>query len=279
MKVRRIAAALLTLSPLAARAAGPEEGGGILDDLIANSRWVLGASLNSTPQYTGSSRRDLKLTPIYAYQYGRFRLSAGGAGGLLNFGTDVVGPGAAAELKTSGKVKLGASLRIDNGRRSSDSVQLAGLPDVRRTLRGRFYASTEPIPRWTASASLSQDLLGRGGGALLGADLGYALPTSPRTTWTAGGGIDFGDRTYMRSYYGVSDTASITAGLPTFDAGAGLRDVHFGVGLTTALTSRWIAFASLGASRLLGDAARSPLTHHRDAVSASVGLGYRCCKE
>lgn len=270
-------ALLLALAalPLAARA--DEVAGSVLDDLIANSRWVLGASLNSTPEYAGSNRRDNKLAPIYAYQYGRFRFSTGGAGGLLNFGTDVIGPGAAAELKTSGKVKLGASLRIDGGRRSSDSIDLAGLPDVRRTLRGRFYASSEFAERWTASASVSQDLLGRGGGALLSADLGYALATSPRTTWTAGGGVAFGDNSYMRSYYGVSSAASLASGLPAFDAGAGPRDVHFGVGWTSALTPRWIAFSSIGASTLLGDAAKSPITRSRNSVSASIGIGYRCC--
>ena len=251
---------------------------GLLDDIIANARWVLGGSLNSAPDYAGSGHRDNKLSPLYALQYGRVRFSAGGAGGLLNFGIDVAGPGASAELKTSGKIKVGASLRIDTGRRSSDSVDLAGLPEVRRTLRGRLYAATDLTRRWTVSASLAQDLLGRGGGALVSADAGYALPTSPRTTWTAGGGVSFGDRTYMRSYYGVSEAASVTSGLPAFDAGAGPRDLHFGLGWTSALTPRWIGFASLGGSRLLGDAATSPLTKNRNAVSMSVGIGYRCCK-
>jgi MipA family protein len=185
----------LAMTPLAQGADSTEAATGVLDDVIANARWVLGGSLNSNPDYAGSSRRELKFSPVYALQYKRFRFSAGGAGGLLNFGTDVVGPGASAEIKTSGKIKLGASLRIDTGRRASDSVDLAGLPAVRRTLRGRFYASSELTQRWTASASVAQDLLGRGGGALLAADIGYALPTSPRTTWTIGGGVSFGDRT------------------------------------------------------------------------------------
>lgn len=284
---RRARIALLALAVLAApaaHAADPkpaehaEAATGLLDDIMANARWVLGGSLNSSPDYGGSSHRDTKLSPLYALQYGRVRFSTGGAGGLLNFGIDVAGPGASAELKTSGKVKLGASLRIDNGRKPSDSPDLAGLPEIRRTVRGRLYAATEITTRWTASASVSQDLLGRGGGALATLDLGYALATSPRTTWTASAGASFGDGTYMRSYYGVTPAASATSGLPAFDAGAGARDLHFGLGVTSAFTPRWIGFASLGASRLLADAAASPLTHHRDAVSASVGIGYRCCK-
>jgi outer membrane scaffolding protein for murein synthesis (MipA/OmpV family) len=268
----------LALAPQAQGADSTEAATGVLDDVIANARWVLGGSINSNPDYAGSSRRELKFSPVYALQYKRFRFSAGGAGGLLNFGTDVVGPGASAELKTSGKIKLGASLRIDGGRQASDSVDLAGLPEIRRTLRGRFYASTQLTSRWTASASVAQDLLGRGGGALLAADIGYALPTSPRTTWTAGGGVSFGDRTYMQSYYGVSSAAAASSGLAPFEAGAGARDVHAGLGWTSALTPRWIGFASLSMSRLLADAAASPLTHHRNSVSASVGIAYRCCK-
>jgi MipA family protein len=273
--------ALLALGAAStARAAGnTEAAGSVLDDVIANSRYVIGGALNANPDYAGSNRRELKLTPVYAFQYGRFRFSAGGGGGLLNFGTDVVGPGASAELKTAGKIRLGASLRIDNGRQASDSVDLAGLPEVRRTLRGRFYASSELTQRWTASASVAQDLLGRGGGALLSADLGYALPTSPRTTWTAGGGVAFADRTYMQSYYGVPASASAASGLAPFDAGAGPRDLHLGLGWTSALSARWVAFASLGASRLLGDAAASPLTKSRHAVSATLGIGWRCCNQ
>jgi outer membrane scaffolding protein for murein synthesis (MipA/OmpV family) len=273
--------ALLALGVLStARAAeNTEAAGSVLDDVIANSRYVIGASLNANPDYAGSNRRKLKLAPVYAFQYGRFRFSAGGGGGLLNFGTDVVGPGASAELKTTGKIRLGASLRIDPGRSTSDSVDLAGVPDVRRTLRGRFYASSELTQRWTASASVAQDLLGRRGGALLSADLGYALPTSPRTTWTAGGGVAFADRTYMQSYYGVPASASATSGLAPFDPGAGPRDLHLGIGWTSALAPRWVAFASLSGSRLLGDAAASPLTKSRNAVSASVGIGWRCCNQ
>jgi outer membrane scaffolding protein for murein synthesis (MipA/OmpV family) len=45
----------------------------------------------------------------------------------------------------------------------------------------------------------------------------------------------------------------------------------------TALTPRWIAFANLGASRLLQDAAASPLTRQATESSAGIGLAYRCC--
>jgi outer membrane scaffolding protein for murein synthesis (MipA/OmpV family) len=276
-------AALTLALLLAARAAGaaPDDGSaepGLLDDILANSRYVVGGALNSMPDYNGSARRKLRLSPIYAFQYGRFRFSAGGAGGLLNFGTDVAGPGASAELKPTGKLRFGASLRIDPGRQSSDSADLAGVPDVRRTLRGRLYAATALTARWTASASVSQDLLGRDGGALGALDFGYALPTSPRTTWTLDTGVSFGDRRYMQTHYGLTPAASATSGLPAFDAGAGPRDLHLGVGWTSALTPRWIAFATLNETTLLGDAAASPLSRRRSAVAASIGIGWRCCK-
>ncbi|MFX7977160.1 MipA/OmpV family protein, partial [Acinetobacter baumannii] len=45
-----------------------------------------------------------------------------------------------------------------------------------------------------------------------------------------------------------------------------------------ALTPRWILFGNAGTSRLIGDAAASPLTLNRSSYSAGLGLAYRCCR-
>jgi MipA family protein len=151
------------------------------------------------------------------------------------------------------------------------------LPDVRATLRGRVFASYSLSSRWSASASVSQDLLGRDGGALAALDLGYRAPLTERTEWRVGAGMNFGDRRYMQTYFGVSPQASQQSGLPAFDAQAGLRDLHAGIGLMTALHTRWIAFGGVSISSLQSDAAASPLTRSNTTGSFSVGIAYRCC--
>lgn len=259
---------------LATRAAAEEP----VEPTAPQSRYVLGMALTSATEYAGSDRRVLKLQPLWAYQYGRFRISTSRAGAVLGFGADAPGPGASAELVKTARWRLGAALRLDNGRRSSDSALLAGLPDVRRTLRGRVYASYALTENWGLGGSVAQDLLGRGGGTVGALDIGYRQRLSERTEWSAGMGLSFANAQHMRSYFGVTDGQALLPDRPAFTPGAGLKDFHTGIGLTTALAPRWIAFASASASTLLGDAAASPLTKTATSIGASVGLAYRCCK-
>lgn len=238
-------------------------------------RYVLGAAVSSHPDGVGS--REYKTSPslLWAIRWGRWRISSGGASALFGFGREVAGSGASTELIDSKLWRVGVSLRIDSGRKSSDAGTTTGLPDIRRTLRGRLFSSYALSPDWQLSGSLSQDLLGRDGGLLAGMDLGWRLRRSESTEWTAGVGIAAADARQMRSYFGVTPEASLSSGLMPFTPSAGLSDVHAGIGFTHALSRRWVAFGSAGVSRLIGPAARSPLTQSPTGGQVGLGLAYR----
>ncbi|WP_284617803.1 MipA/OmpV family protein [Aquabacterium humicola] len=244
----------------------------------SESRWLLGAAMVGTPEYPGSDRQVLKTRPLLAARFGRWRFSTGGAGALLDFGGAAAGPGASAELIETDRLRLGLSLRVDSGRRAASSDYLRGLPDVERTLRGRLYAAYKLGTQWSAGASVSQDLLGRDGGAVASLGLGYTLRLSPRTELSAGAGVDFGDARHLRSYYGITPQQSAAVGLPSFMPGAGGKDVHAGGVFTTALDADWVMFVGGGSSRLIGDAALSPLARSTRAWGLSAGLAFRCCR-
>lgn len=257
-------------------AAASTAGAAEADDASPTSRYAIGVAAVSAPEYAGSDRHETKLQLLWAYQYGRLRItSSSRAGAALSFASDVPVAGVSADLVSSDRLRLGIGLRIDRGRRSSDSPRLAGLPDIRRTLRGRLYASYAFSPGWSVGASIAQDLLGHDGGATAGLDVGYRHRLGTRAEWTAGTGIALGDRRHMNTWFGVTDAQASRSGLAAFEPGAGLKDVHAGIGLTVGLTPHWIAFASAGRSRLLGDAAASPLTRSATGTSATIGLAYR----
>ncbi|MBY0365402.1 MAG: MipA/OmpV family protein [Burkholderiaceae bacterium] len=84
----------------------------------------------------------------------------------------------------------------------------------------------------------------------------------------------------LRPYFdaGITPEQAASTTLPAHTPSAGLRNAYAGVGFITALTPRWILFGNAGTSRLIGDAAASPLTLNRSSYSAGLGLAYRCCR-
>lgn len=239
--------------------------------------YVLGVAMVSSPTYSGAAARDLSLRPVAAVRWGRFRISSSRGGALLGFGTDAPAPGVSADLFSSDRFNLGLAVRGDNGRSAGDDPALTGLPDVRATLRARLYAGYKLTPGWGLGVSVSQDLLGRSGGATATTDVGYRFRSSPGTEWTVGGGANFGSRRYMQNHFGVPASAVPVSGYPLYEPDAGVVDLHMGVGVTTLISRRWIAFGGVGVSRLQGQAARSPLTRQPGSVTGTVGIAWRCC--
>ena len=242
--------------------------------------YVLGAIVSSGPDYAGGDGRSVHLRPAWALEYGRFRLSTSRGSTLMGHGLEQRESGATAVLAETDRFNLSASLRLDNGRKSSDSPLLAGLPEVRSTVRARVSAGYAITPRWSVGAGLSQDILGRDGGAQLNTSVSYTLPVTQQTRMVFGAGANFGDRTYVRNQFGVPAVAggAGAARLPAYEPGGGLYNVGLGVDVMTALNRHWVVWGGVGVSQVKGDARRSPLTVRPTGYSASLGLAYRCCR-
>lgn len=267
------AAALTLLAAFAGGSALAQQPGQEAESQPA--RYLLGASVAERPEYDGSRARQTKLKLLWALQFGRWRISTSGGSALLGFGRSDAGPGASTTLIDSKRLRLGVALRVDSGRNSGDASTTRGLPDVKRTLRARLYANYSLTPDLNLGGSLSQDLLGRKGGLNAGVDLGWRFYRSPTLEWTSGIGVSAADAQNMRSYFGVPESAVEASGKPAYTPGAGLRDMHAGVGFTRSLSKHWFVFGSAGASRLLGPAADSPLTEKRNGTYAAIGAAWR----
>ncbi len=235
-------------------------------------RYLVGAALSSSQSHVGSDERELGLQPILGFWVGRYRLSTGRASSLWNVGrATVVDPGLSTTLLSKSDWSLGASLNWDGGRDSGDDPLLAGVPDLRSTLRGKLSVGYAFAPRWSLGLSSSHDLLGHEGGGRYSASLGYRQPLSERSYWDTSFSANWGNRDYMRSHYGIP--ASTLRALYQLDGG--IEGVSLGLGYTTALNHNWVGYAGLSLSRLLGDAARSPVVGQRQLWGASVGIAYR----
>lgn len=238
-------------------------------------RYLLGASIAHQPEYDGAGDRQTRLRPLWALKFGRVRISTSGSGSLLGFGREESGGGASTAFVDTERLRVGGSLRLDSGRKSDDASTTRGLPDVRRTLRGRLYVNYSITKDFTVGATWSHDLLGREGGATFGIDLGWRLYRSPHLQVTTSAGINAASAQNLRSYFGVPASAVATSGKPFYEPGAGLRDVHAGLNIVRPLSKHWIAFGSAGLSRLVGPAADSPLVERRLGAGVALGLAWR----
>lgn len=241
--------------------------------------WSLGASVINGPSYAGSAERSTGVRPVVGLEIGRFTLSSGGGGSLLDFDLDARDSGLTARLFQLDNFRLSGGLRLDGGRKGADDPILRGLPDVERTLRGRLSAIYDFNKQASLRSTLSQDLLDKQGGATLQTSARYEFLISQRTEIGLAAGFTLADSTYMRSYMGVpTSAAGVTTALPAYRPGAGMHSTHLGLEVKTLVSDRWVLFGGVGYQQLRGDARRSPLAVKPDSYNVSIGLAYRCCR-
>jgi MipA family protein len=234
---------------------------------------AVGLVLQYKPAFSGSS--DFKFKPELAgfLRYGRFTLT--GAGGFTTRRQDEVERGLDAELVRREGLRVNLSLRFDPGRRESASAQLAGMGDIRFTVRARLGLRWDIAPRWQASLSTSVDALDRVGGYVVGAGLTYTQPIDARQRIVYGASISGAGDRYLQAWYGVTPAQSAASGYPVYAAAEGLTETGVGATWRVEIDPQWAAFAGASASRLRGAAAASPLTRQRTGWAVSSGIARR----
>jgi outer membrane scaffolding protein for murein synthesis (MipA/OmpV family) len=237
------------------------------------SEGAIGLQGSYGPAYLGGSDREVSVRPGFYLRWGRISIAT--AGGFVNRDAEEVVRGLGAELVRARTVKLQLGLRYDTGRKSSASAQLAGLDDVRSTLRARIALTWLPSPGWRTGVAWSSDILHRGGGGTVELALGHDFRWSPRTTWSISGGTTWADERYMRSRFGVTDAEAARTSYAAYRPGAGPLSVALRTDWRTDYNPRWTWWWGVSASRLLGPAADSPLTTSTTQANLNGGFAWR----
>jgi outer membrane scaffolding protein for murein synthesis (MipA/OmpV family) len=234
---------------------------------------AVGPMVNYDPQYQGAAGSRLKWTPGIFIRWGRYTIT--NASGFVTRRDDDVMRGLAADFVRSEHTRINLALRLDRGRRSSDSAALAGLPDIRPTIRARLVGTHTFDAGIGASAGVNVDLLGRGGGTVVDLGISRSFALAPRTTWSVGLGITAASQRYMRSYFGVTPEQSLITGYPPYAPGSGLRDVSLSTGARRQFGERWVGYVGASTSCLLGPAAASPLSQRPWGWAVNGGIAWR----
>ena len=138
---------------------------------------------------------------------------------------------------------------------------------------GAFGALT--FDDWSLIGRVGQDVSEDGGGFV--ADLGvrWASQISDRWSFAVGSGVSWGSGGYLDRFYGVSGRDSGGKGLRLYDPSPGLKDVTISGSVTYSLSESWTLGGLIGAQRLLGPAAASPLVKDENEFFGGLSLDYR----
>jgi outer membrane scaffolding protein for murein synthesis (MipA/OmpV family) len=225
------------------------------------------------PAYQGADQQVAKVTPGFFLRYGRFTIT--NSSGFVTRRADEVSRGLGIDLQQSDRVRISLGLRFDRGRDESTGNALAGMGDVKPTVRARLSGTWRLQDGWRAAASWSVDAFGRGGGNFGEVGFSREQRLSPETVWTWGGALALAGDRYMQTYFGVNAQQAAATGYPEYTPAAGLRDVSLFAGVRSDLGPRWTALGGIGVSRLLGPPVNSPLTRQVSNWGLSGGLAWR----
>ncbi len=270
---RRALGLLLCLPGLALAQEPPQSWFGALVGPDPKLEGAIGPVINASPEYQGATRQKFSLLPGVFLRYGRLSLS-----NTSNFVTrrrDDVFRGLGLDLVNDDRIRFNVALRLDNGRRSNTSSDLAGIDDVRRTLRARTSLTRQLDGGWKVGAGWNADVLGRGGGNALDLGISHDQRLGANRVLSLAAGFSVADRRHMQSYYGVTEAQSVSSGYPVYRPGAGLRDAALAANFRIELDPRWTAFCSASVSKLLGPTLDSPLTRKAGQWGLSTGVAWR----
>lgn len=224
-----------------------------------------GAAVFVAPTYEGGKSYDVMAVP-FAFPGGK-----GGDDDLTFNDIDSV----QYRFVKSGPFEAGALGGIWTGRGKHDSDRLLGFGHIDAGLvLGGFGAYNLGPAKFTASyhRQVTDDV---GGLIRLRADT--ILPISNSVKFLAGIGTNYADDEYMRVHFGVdaAQSAVSVARLGVYDANAGFKNVFVGAGLEYEFSERWTAKLYGEYSRLIGDAADSPVIETKDQFSGLFAITYQ----
>lgn len=225
------------------------------------------------PKYKGSARSDFAFRPGLLIRYGRVTVSSGA--GFAARREDADRRGLGIDLAHSDVFDLSLGLRLDNGRDETDSPELAGMGEVKRTVRLRIGGSWQFARGWQLAGNWTVDAFNRGGGNVADARIQYEWQATPRLTLTSTASVTIAGPRYMKTWFGVDEEQSARSGYPVYDPGFGVREVGFLLNARAEIGEHWVFVGGPGYTRLLGPAAKSPIARQRSSWSASAGVGYR----
>lgn len=244
-----------------------------------------GLGVVSVPRYEGAESRRTRALPLLQVQWSNGVFVSGMSAGMHLSSSPTVeyGPLLAlhprrSESGSGGEIGgiEGASMLPIAVRTSGSDNPLAGMGDIRTRLEAGAFFNYYLSPAWRLTSSV---LAGAGNDRKgVRGELGIqrlAMQVAPHHTLSVSAGLGLANRAYQQSYFGVTAAQSGSSSNPAYYPDGGLKDLHIGARWNWALSPSWMLSSNVQASRLMGDARRSPLVERPNNVTVSTAFAYR----
>ena len=119
------------------------------------------------------------------------------------------------------------------------------------------------------------DLSGNHDGAIFSVGALYFKPVTPKLRVNLQGQLNFASEKFMNTYFDINHSQANRSGMAIYDADAGIKDISAFKILIYSFTRHWNVVSFMGFSRLLGDAANSPIVEVKGTANQfRFGLGF-----
>lgn len=237
----------------------------------------LGLGMDYAPKYEGSDESEIGVMPQLEIIWNdKVYFSNGGLG---------------VNLYQGNGFSLSTSLGYDGGRDEGDHEDLKGLGDIDAALaiEAQLDYQFGPLVPYISATKYAGG--SDGFTATLGVEsvIPLALLTGamsiddmenmdedavPGPALMFGVSTDWADDNYMESYWGVSQKQATKSGYSQYNAGAGFKSVNVELGMMYPINENWALQAHVGYSKLLDDAADSPITKDEDQIFGGLMTVY-----
>lgn len=218
---------------------------------------VVGLGIGFAPDYEGSD--DMKAVALLQ---ARFNFANGM--NLALFGNTL-----RFDMSPDATWSVGPMLRYRAERDNVDNDKIDRMETVDAAIEAGAFLNYN-IDNWVVLFSAATDVSDAHDGSVLDFGVGYRHPLNTQTMLTLFAKGSWASEDYMETYFGVDRGDADRSGLPTYDAEAELKDVALGGLLQYNINDRWGVLGLLQYTKLLGDAADSPLVDDEGSASQLI---------
>ena len=169
---------------------------------------------------------------------------------------------------------FGTSIGYYGSREEDDNEALTGLGDVGKGIDGRLFVFV-PVGPISLTSMYRRDLSGNHDGSVFSVGTLYFKSISPKLRVNLQGRLNFASENFMNTYFDINISQASRSSMNAYDADAGIKDISAFNILIYSLTRHWNVVSFLGFSRLLGDAANSPIVKEKGTANQfRFGLGF-----